>query len=88
MTEETEIRIPFGDLTRVSFDCKQCGAEITVDISKEEHFSVANHEQPMKCPICGGRFDSQLKQSFSTLSDWLDRVRQSGHHVYFRIRRD
>ena len=88
MTEETEIRIPFADLIRVSFECKQCGAETTIDISKEQHQRIENtKESPMKCPLCATEFDSQLRNAFSKLIDWHERVKESGHKVFFKIRR-
>lgn len=89
MTEETEIRIPFEDLTRVCFECKQCGAEITIDISKETHRNIERNERqhPMKCPFCGSDFDSQLRGAFSGLISWYDKVVGSGHKVSFRIKR-
>jgi len=36
MTEELEVYIPSGDLTRVSFAC-DCGTEITIDVSSEKN---------------------------------------------------
>ena len=87
MTEETESRILFSDLTRVSFDCKQCGAEVTIDISNKDHVPVEDTDRPMKCSICGGDFDSRLRKSFSSLFTWRDEVEKSRHAVYFRIKR-
>ena len=87
MTEETESRIPCNELTRVSFQCKQCAAEITVDVSKKEHFSVEATGHPMKCPVCGTEFDSRLRGAFTKLFEWREDVKQSGHTVYFRIKR-
>ena len=87
MTEETESRIPYTDLARVAFECKQCQAEISVDITKQEHVRVENTDRPMVCPICGNEFDSQLKKSFSHLYSWRHILKESGHKVYFRIER-
>ncbi len=87
MTEETEIRIPLEDLTRMSIECTRCGAEALIDISREEHRRIEDHQRPMKCPFCGTPFDSKLRDSFSMLLTLRDRVKESGHKVSFRIKR-
>lgn len=89
MTEETEIRIPFTDLNRISFECNRCKAEITIDISKKEHRHIEkeDREHSMKCPFCGTAFDSQLRSSFKDFFNWHEKVKESGHTVYFRLKR-
>ena len=87
MTEETEIRIPLDELTRVSIECNRCGSESLIDISREEHRRIENHERPMKCPFCGTPFDSKLRDSFTNLFTWRDLAKDSRHKVSFRIKR-
>ena len=86
MTEETEIRIPFGDLTRISFECRTCSAEITVDITKEKHVKVETGI--LSCPICGAAFDSQLAGAFTDFFNSREKVKNSKHRVCFRIKQD
>lgn len=45
MTEELEVHIPYGDLTRVSFAC-DCGTEITIDISSEKIVNIFGKTEP------------------------------------------
>ena len=87
MTEETEIRIPYDDLVRVSFDCKKCGAETLIDIPREEHLPVEVKQPEKKCPVCGTAFDSRLHDSFERLFTWRQLVAESGHKVHFRLKR-
>ncbi len=89
MTEFTEVCIPYRDLTRISLECKQCEAETAIDISKDKHRRVElnEREKPMKCPVCGADFDSQLRGAFSDLLNWYEKVEKSGHKVFFKIRR-
>lgn len=87
MTEETEILIPLTDLTRVSFQCKNCEAEVTIDFSRKNHIAVENEHRKMLCSICSGEFDSQLRGAFSSFLDWREKAIASGHKVYFRIKR-
>jgi transcription elongation factor Elf1 len=87
MTEETEIRIPFRDLTRVAFACKECGAEVTIDISNRKHLPVEDPDCLMKCSVCGRDFDSRLRATFSKLFEWYEDVDKTRHEVYFRLKR-
>lgn len=90
MKEQTEIIVPFQDLTRFSFDCTLCEAEVLVDISKDKHRRIEEnaHDHPMRCSVCGAMIDSGLKTAFSSLIDWYQKALTTGHKISFRIRRD
>ncbi len=82
MTEQVEVKIPFADLTEVTLQCPDCGAEISLDISK--HPNVSD-----KCPGCAHAIDSKFDEAFSRLREWYLCLKDSsfGDKMFFRIKK-
>ncbi len=56
MVRRTEIHIPVGELTRVSFSCDDCGAVITIDVAEDRQRSgIGEKINEKRCPACNCR---------------------------------
>lgn len=83
MTEQIEVKIPFADLTHVVIECPDCGAEISLNISKHQRI-------PDKCPGgCGHSMDSKFDEAFSRLREWHKCLNGSpiASKMFFRIKK-
>jgi len=82
MTEQTEIKIPFADLTRLTFECA-CGAEVTLDLLSKHGASFGT------CPGCGHPMDSQCQQTFADLRKVQQALKESpiAKTTFFRIKK-
>lgn len=77
MTEEI-LRIPFEDLTRISFKCSgKCGTEITLDMSVNDQPKTARSfdwKKPQdlpQCPMCGTSLSSSLRSFLAIFAEWF-----------------
>lgn len=86
MTAETEVRISYNEVTRVSLVCT-CGVEITFDLNKEDHKRKDWSHTSLECPFCKKKFDSALGTALGGFTSWLDGIERSKEIVCFRIRR-
>lgn len=86
MTEELEVKIPYSDLTRISFVCS-CGTEITVDMESSKNREHAWEEKTIKCPTCFGTFNDELKYALDRFDKWLGRIKKANLPVFFRVRK-
>ena len=86
MTEELEVYISYGDLTRISFACP-CGTEITIDINSETNRQYLWESRTIRCPTCQRGFDDELKYALDKLTSWHDRIKKTGLKVFFKVRK-
>ena len=85
MAEEKELRVPIVEVSRVAVECK-CGAEVTLDLSKPDHLTINWRDTAFECPICHYKFDNNLKNAFSDLSDCFVAAQESGEKIFFRLK--
>ena len=82
------MRIPSKDLSRISIECGVCGAEMTVDIIRDEHkvaiVRASQQGRPMQCSVC--RAPLNLQDGLNSLLDWYDKANKAGYTVFFRLR--
>ena len=71
MTEQIQGKIPFTDLTQVTFEC-DCGAEIILDIST--HAKIAT-----KCSGCETELQGRFADVFGKLREWHKCLEDSDH---------
>lgn len=92
MTEYIEIKASLQELALVSFECKNCNGEITLNIAEKKQRGIAIMEDQFrrfgKCPLCGVDIDSGLQEAFEGLFRWYDAVKKSGHRVFFKLRKE
>jgi len=86
MTEELEVYIPSGDLTRVSFAC-DCGTEITIDVSSEKNRQFLWGNRTIRCATCQKEFNPELGQALDKLTSWHDKIEKADMKVFFKIRK-
>ena len=88
MTEQTELRIPFKDLTAVSVECEGCSAEINFDLQNTKWQPKAmKEEERLRCPICSHLFDEPLRVTLYYLALSQGEIRKSNQQLYCRIRK-
>lgn len=85
MTEVKQLRIPYADLTTVSIECKQCGAETVVNVADGRQRRAWDDSAAFACPICQARFDSNLKGALIRLRDWYELAKKAQENVAFLI---
>ena len=86
MTDITERRIGYNELTRMVIVCKACRAEVTIDIANETQFqTIKDKKSSLICPVCDTRFDSAMPEAIGAFAIWHDRLFKAGHDVYFRL---
>lgn len=94
MVEQTELLIPFEDLTRVSFTCRKCKAETTLDrehvdkLPKEGNEWNDSQKLP-QCSICGQPPSEDLRSLLTKfLKEWPDGSKQDfkDEEIRFRIK--
>src|SRR6266702_6373557 len=86
MTEQHELRIPHDDLKYISLEC-QCGAKITIDLSREECLKKNWLAGPLNCVVCTMPFDSQVKAGLMNYIEWYKQIGTSGQKVFFRVKK-
>src|SRR5438874_23320 len=87
MTEQTDSRIPYDDLKRISLECKTCGTEVTFDISREPLLQAEWDTKGLRCSFCTTPFDSQIKYAIDRYIQWFSRVKESGQPVFFLVKK-
>lgn len=86
MTEELEVYIPYGDLTRVSFAC-DCGTEITIDISSEKNRQFLWAKRTIRCATCQAEFHEELRHALDKLTSWHGMIEKTNLKVFFKVRK-
>ena len=84
MVKKSELYIPLAELTKVAFACDNCRALIVVDLSNDEQRKTIE-DQEKYCPVCKHRFHRDLFVGFSSLLQWFQKAKDSGHEVYFIV---
>lgn len=91
MAEQTELLIPFKDLTRVSFTCSTCKVETTLDRQHLDKIKV-KWDEPQKlpqCSLCNAPPSPQLRLLLTKfLNEWPDGSEEDfkKEEVCFRIK--
>jgi hypothetical protein len=85
MTEITERRIEYQELSRVVVVCKHCEAEVTVDMNNEVQFAAVKGKRIRTCHVCTESFDSRLAEALVHFASWRATLKESGHAVSFRV---
>lgn len=90
MIEHVEIKMSLEESALVSFECKVCGGEITLNIANDKQRGIAVDDKFKRfgnCALCGTPIDSGLRDAFEGLFNWYDAVQKSGHKVFFKFRK-
>ncbi len=87
MTEHTELRIPYDDLKFISFECRGCGTEITMDISREDQLQADWENKGLRCTYCTMTFDLAVKHAIANYVQWYSLIKNSKQSVFFRLKK-
>ena len=86
MTDTTEWKIDYKELTRMVVVCKTCHAEVALDMANQVQFQVIKSKSSrLMCPVCDVEFDSSMPEAIGAFAIWHDRLFKAGHDVFFRV---
>jgi hypothetical protein len=96
MTDHHERRVSHKELVLLSFRCRGCGAEISVDLAEPSqvsnlHRAVESPEHQMKCPLCSDSIDvpsatsRPFAQAVLAFLKFRELLSATGREIIFRI---
>ena len=88
MTEETELKIPYNDLTRLSIECPTCQAEISIDLKQDRHMKMDwDNNDRFSCAVCKEPFEKELRFALTSFQRMYGYLQSTKLSVSFRIKK-
>ncbi len=88
MTEETELKIPYDDLTRLSIECPTCHAEISIDLKQDRHLKMDwDNNVHFACAVCKELFEKDLRFALTSFRSMYNYLQSAKLSVFFRIKK-
>lgn len=88
MTEETELKIPYQDLTRLSIGCPTCQAEVSIDLKQDRHMKMDwDNKTGFCCPVCQHVFEKELRFALTRFQNMYSYLQSANLPVSFRIKK-
>ena len=75
MVRRTEIYIPVGEVTKLSFSCEDCHAVITVNVAeKDQREGIPEKISEKFCPVCNRRLMRSVSEVLLALMAFYEKA--------------
>jgi len=83
MVQKTYTHVPFKEVNKICFVCKECKTQFIVSVNGSEEKRKLVQQPHKPCSVCGQNFPESLSDAFTNFIYWYEKAHKSDHDIFF-----